>query len=90
LRKLQFFRSAFRLSELPRFKSLKTFEMNIHLNKILRLTYRRNFPNNTDKIWGQSVLRGKLFTSRDLWEIDGEGIGAEKERKTQIRQSCPS
>jgi len=42
------------------------------------LTYRRNFPNNTVKIWDLYIPRGKLFTFRDLWEIDDEGIGAKK------------
>jgi hypothetical protein len=40
------------------------------------LTYRLNSPNNNVKIWDQDISRGKLFTFRDLWDMDGEGIGA--------------
>jgi hypothetical protein len=61
------------------------FQVNIRFIKILRLTYRRNFPNNTDKICNQDFLQGKLFASRDLWEVDGEGIGAQKSRKAKDR-----
>jgi hypothetical protein len=59
--------------------------LNIRLNKILRLTYRRNFPNNTVKIWIHVIVGDKLFASSDLWGIDGEGVGAQKDRKTKIR-----
>jgi len=53
-------------------------------NKILRLTYRLIFPNNNVKIWNRYISRGKLFTFRDLWDIDGEGIGAKKNGRTKI------
>ncbi len=59
--------------------------MSTVLCKILPLTYRRNFPNNTDKIWEHEISRGKLFTSWDLWEIDDEGIGAQKIGKAKTR-----
>jgi hypothetical protein len=64
--------------------------MNIKLRKILRLTYRLIFPNNNVKIWDNNIQRGKLFTLRDLWEIDDEGTGAEKDFRTKISKDCSS
>jgi hypothetical protein len=63
----------------------KRSRFNIEPNQILRLTYRRNFPNNTLKIGDLDTPRGKLFTFRDLWEIDDEGVGKKQNQKTKSR-----
>jgi len=60
------------------------------VNQILRLTYRRNFPNNTVKIWDLVIPRGKLFAFRDLWETDGESTGKREIKKTKISRFIAS
>ena len=56
---------------------------------ILRLTYRLNSPNNSVKILINDLSIGKLFTLRDLWDIDGKGIGTEKSSRPESSKSCP-
>jgi len=72
------------------FASRECDELNVMLNKILRLTYRLNFPNNNVKIWDLEISRGKLFTFRDLWDINGEGIGAQKNYRKKISEDFSS
>jgi hypothetical protein len=57
---------------------------------ILRLTYRRNSPNNSVKILINNLSKGKLFNLRDLWDIDGEGICAEKSNGSEVPQDWTS